>query len=322
MADQKISDMDAAATLDGTELVESVQSGVNVQTTTQDIADLGGGGGDVATDTIFDTKGDLVAATGADAAVKVPAGTNGHVLTADSAQTAGVKWAAAAGSVAADAIFDAKGDLPVGTAADTAAKLSAGTNGFDLTADSSTSTGLAYRHPPLIRMKRSGVSHIGGLAMGEGTEAAKAVTVNFPLYIPIWIERSIPVDRVTFYVAVASASGVALLGLFSAHATTGIPETRLFDWGTVTTVGTGYKTITIASTIPAGLSYIYLDMDQNFSCSATTAGHSYPLDWIAGAFVPVLYFSENRAYTGNPPATAGTLANQTDVPPVVRLRVT
>lgn len=42
---QKISEMSAAATLDGTELVPLVQGGSNVQATAQDIADLGGGGG-------------------------------------------------------------------------------------------------------------------------------------------------------------------------------------------------------------------------------------------------------------------------------------
>lgn len=51
----------------------------------------------VVHDTIFDAKGDIVAATGADAAVAVTVGANGFVLTADSAQAAGVKWAAAAG---------------------------------------------------------------------------------------------------------------------------------------------------------------------------------------------------------------------------------
>lgn len=40
MADTKISDLGAAATLDGTELVPVVQSGATVQTTAQDIADL------------------------------------------------------------------------------------------------------------------------------------------------------------------------------------------------------------------------------------------------------------------------------------------
>lgn len=42
---EKISAMPAAGALTGTELVPLVQGGVNVQSTTQDIADLGGGGG-------------------------------------------------------------------------------------------------------------------------------------------------------------------------------------------------------------------------------------------------------------------------------------
>lgn len=45
MATKKISELDPAITpLGGTELVEIVQDGANVQTTTQEIADLGGGG--------------------------------------------------------------------------------------------------------------------------------------------------------------------------------------------------------------------------------------------------------------------------------------
>lgn len=47
----------------------------------------------------------------------------------------------ATGSVAADTIWDAKGDLAVGTGADTAAKLSVGSNDQVLIADSSQSTG-------------------------------------------------------------------------------------------------------------------------------------------------------------------------------------
>ncbi len=43
MAKVTISDLTAAATLDGTELVELEQDGASVQCTTQDIADLGGG---------------------------------------------------------------------------------------------------------------------------------------------------------------------------------------------------------------------------------------------------------------------------------------
>ncbi len=77
----------------------TVSAGANISLTQvgSDIAiaaSSGGGGGSgfVAADVIWDTKGDIAAATGADAAVKVPAGANGSILVTDSAQTAGVKW--------------------------------------------------------------------------------------------------------------------------------------------------------------------------------------------------------------------------------------
>lgn len=52
-----------------------------------------GTGGSIATDTLWDAKGDLAVATGPDAASKLGVGTNGQVLTADAVQSTGVKWA-------------------------------------------------------------------------------------------------------------------------------------------------------------------------------------------------------------------------------------
>jgi hypothetical protein len=47
---------------------------------------------------LLTTKGDLIAATAAQVFARLPVGTNGHVLTADSAETTGLKWAAQSGT--------------------------------------------------------------------------------------------------------------------------------------------------------------------------------------------------------------------------------
>lgn len=62
--------------------------------TWSDYADVGGTG---IAETLLDAKGDIIAASAADTAARLAVGTNGFILTADSGETTGLKWAAAPG---------------------------------------------------------------------------------------------------------------------------------------------------------------------------------------------------------------------------------
>lgn len=84
------------------------------------------------------TKGDIYVATGSAAVSRVGVGTNNQVLTADSGQSAGVKWADPPSNPTTT-----KGDL---STYDTApARLGVGTNGQFLVADSSQAKGLIWK---------------------------------------------------------------------------------------------------------------------------------------------------------------------------------
>lgn len=56
-----------------------------------------GSSGDIATDNIWDNKGDLAVGTGANSAYKLPVGSNDQVLVADSGEVTGMKWASISG---------------------------------------------------------------------------------------------------------------------------------------------------------------------------------------------------------------------------------
>lgn len=75
-------------------------------------------------------------------------GTTGQVLTKTSATDMAFTWAALTDTGAIPkSLIDAKGDLVVGTAADTAGRLAVGTNGQVLQADSDEASGMKWATP-------------------------------------------------------------------------------------------------------------------------------------------------------------------------------
>lgn len=98
MPDQKISALTELTAVDAADLVEVVDvsdgamsaAGTNKRVTVANLKTAVAGS--VASDALWDAKGDLAAGTGANTASKLTVGSNGHVLTADSGQATGLSW--------------------------------------------------------------------------------------------------------------------------------------------------------------------------------------------------------------------------------------
>jgi hypothetical protein len=82
-----------------------------------------------------------------------------------------------------ETIFDAKGDLLVGTAADTVGKLTVGTNGYALMADSSTATGLKWGAVSTNPLTNTGSNAGDNIFAGSTTPSS-------PTEGDIWIDNT------------------------------------------------------------------------------------------------------------------------------------
>jgi hypothetical protein len=154
--------------------------------------------------TLVDAKGDLLVGTANDTLARVGVGTNGQVLTADSAEAAGVKWAAAAGG------------------------------GGD---------------PPSLNMASSTVGHYISPAGADGQIGTGSFVGRYQnLYLfPFFMPVAATIDRIAIEVT-TSGTGDLRLGLYQAGVVSGGVATLIVDAGTVDPSSTGLKEATISAT--------------------------------------------------------------------------
>jgi hypothetical protein len=139
---------------------------------------------------------------------------NGDAITLAFTRTGDV-GASGTASVGTDPIYDAKGDLPAGTGADTAAKVPVGANGKVLTADSTQTTGLKYTTPPgtLIGLTVYGGEGVGAASFGtsSATQAdVSAANLSTTFVVP---ESGNILYRVTALMHSDTASKAGYIGI-------------------------------------------------------------------------------------------------------------
>lgn len=152
----------------------------------------------------------------------------------------------------AASIIDAKGDLIVGTANDTPARLAVGSDGQLLGPLASATPGVAHRWPngPEVNVAyRTGKYYTAG-AMLAGTRTLSANTLY---YIPFPCMRTTTFDRIQSY---CGASGHSIrMGIYESGSD-GLPGALLLDAGAATAPGNfAALTITISQALVGGTLY-------------------------------------------------------------------
>ena len=179
------------------------------------------------------------------------AGSNITITPNDGADTITIAASGGGGgSVATDTIFDAKGDLPVGTGADTASKLPVGADGQSLYALASASTGLAWGYGPASYVTGQYIRpYFPSLSVVAGAEG------DFRMAC-IQIFRTVSIDRLAVRVTTGGSAGsVNRIGVYDTG-TSGKPKNLIIDGGTVATTSTGTQEVTVSVTLQPGLYWV------------------------------------------------------------------
>ena len=158
-------------------------------------------------------------------------------------------------------IVDAKGDLIVGTADNTPARLAVGSDTQVLTADSTQAAGVKWATSsgggaPASLASPPIKPFVGRWYLGTDTNlvAGKPITTTDHLFHPITFGHRVTLDRIGIYISTAVAASTVRLGICSPRSDGG-PGVLLIDGGTVDSSTTGQKEVTISQELTAGVVY-------------------------------------------------------------------
>lgn len=168
--------------------------------------------------TIFDAKGDLIAASAADTAARLAVGTNNQTLYADSGAATGLTWGASAKST-----LTTTGDILYASSANTLARLGIGSSGQYL----SVSAGV----PSWTTLSAGGMT---SLATGTLSGSSVSLTSISGSYYSLILTIDNPV--------LASGSGVLLLTINSATGANNYRYQYTYNGTTTTALSTSLRT--------------------------------------------------------------------------------
>jgi hypothetical protein len=161
----------------------------------------------------------------------------------------------------------------------------------------------------------------GQYTSGSSVSTGNAgVTANRLYYQPIYVPRTVTVDRIAVNHAAttAGAGSVMRLGIYTS--TNDLPSTLLLDAGTVDlTTAAALKTVTINQQLTAGI-YWLAAVGQITSGSPTfaTGNPGMHVPDAGGTFTGVKFEAN---VTGSLPATATPGTSNTTQPPLIYLRI-